>query len=368
MPLLLASLLVALCSICDANDSGPAIGSPHSTVSSYKLVWQDEFSGKSLDRSKWIPQDDPMVGQYGHGNGEAQVYLDAEGETFYVKDGDLTIVALHAPGEKYPLRDGPKGKFLRNIKNQPYRSAKIKSQDLAAFTYGLVEARIKNPTDASGKRTAIPTWPAFWMLPEAKTAPYSGYWDRAGASKKLQWAHSTWPYSGEIDIMEMSGRATRLYHAGAVYHKTPNNWTVGHIGWYSHYRRFDGAIDPKQWIADQVLDGSMQPRAGEGSYPQDYHIYGCKWTKDRIIFMLDGHEWGPGLDLTNNARFGGRAIYRDYPFYLILNQAIGGNYFGVWGPNNAGPDKKGKNELYDNSLFPQRMSIDWVRVYQQVAE
>ncbi|MGB2501746.1 MAG: hypothetical protein ACPIA2_18770, partial [Mariniblastus sp.] len=69
--------------------------------------------------------------------------------------------------------------------------------------------------------------------------------------------------------------------------------------------------------------------------------------------------------LTNETKFGNRKIYNNYPFYLILNQAIGGNYFGVWGPNDPGPDKVAKNELYDLDLFPQSMDIDWVRVYQQ---
>ena len=58
-------------------------------------------------------------------------------------------------------------------------------------------------------------------------------------------------------------------------------------------------------------------------------------------------------------------MYQGYPFYLILNQAIGGNYFGVWGPNAPGPDKQGKNQLYDPTLFPQTKKVDWVRVYQQ---
>ena len=362
---LLFTLFVCLCALAQAEDAHPSPGASHPAAPSYKLAWQDEFVGEKLDRSKWVPEDDTVIGKYGHGNGEAQAYLDAEGETFYVRDGKLTIVALHAPGEKYPLREKPDGKITRHIAHQPFKSAKLKSEGLASFTYGLIEARIKNPTDASGKRTAIPTWPAFWLLPEAKTAPYAGYWDKNAAAKKWAWAHSTWPFSGEIDIMEMSGRATRLYHGGAVYHKSPNNVTVGQIGWYSHYRRFDGAIDPKQWIADQKLDSSLKAKPGEDSYTQGYHIYGCKWTKDRIIFMLDHKEWGPGLDLTNTAKFGGKNMYQDYPFDLILNQAIGGNYFGVWGPNHQGPDNQGKNELYDYSLFPQHMRIDWVRVYQE---
>ena len=81
--------------------------------------------------------------------------------------------------------------------------------------------------------------------------------------------------------------------------------------------------------------------------------------------MLNHKEWGQGLDLTDTKKFGGRNIYNDYPFFLILNQAIGGKYFGVWGPNAPGPDKAGKNELYDYSLFPQSMQIDWIRVYRE---
>jgi beta-glucanase (GH16 family) len=343
----------------------PTLGDVHRSDRSYTLVWQDEFSGTRLDRKKWHAVDDSRIGQYGHGNGESQAYLDAEGDTFFVKDGLLRIVARHAPEASYPLRDKPLGQIKKTIEHLDFTSAKLTTEKLAAFTYGIFEARIKNPTDATGQQTAIPSWPAFWLLPSAKTAPFSGYWDKAAADAKRAAAHSSWPYSGEIDIMEMSGRATRLYHGGAVYHTSPRNWTVGHIGWYSHYRRYDGKIDPKQWIADQKLAATLKAGPGQQSYVSGYHVYGCKWTRDRIIFTYDGTPWGPGLDLTERAKFGGKKMYHGYPFYLILNQAIGGNYFGVWGPNAPGPDKRGKNELYDTALFPQTLKVDWVRVYQQ---
>ena len=251
------------------------------------------------------------------------------------------------------------------IEHQDFKSAKLTTKNLHAFTYGILEARIKNPSDNTSKQTAIPVWPAFWLMPEDKTAPYSGYWDKNSFRLKHEWAKSTWPYSGEIDIMEMSGRATRLYHAGAVYHKSHEKWTTDNIGWYSHYRRYDGIIIPKQWIADQKLDSSLQAKNGQKSYVSNYHVYGCKWTKDKIIFMLDGKEWGPGLNLKDKSKFGGKKMYQEYPFHLILNLAVGGNYFGVWGPNDPGPDKKNKNELYDFSMFPQTMQIDWVRVYKK---
>ncbi|MED5470732.1 MAG: glycoside hydrolase family 16 protein [Verrucomicrobiota bacterium] len=343
----------------------PELGALHPSDKSYELVWQEEFSDTQLDRKKWSAIDDTIIGQYGHGNGEAQAYLDSEGDTFFVKNGKLSIVAHYAPDAKYPLREKPHGKLKHNIDYQDFKSAKLTTEKLHSFTYGILEARIKNPTSASGERTAVPVWPAFWLMPEAKTAPFSGYWDKAALDANREWARSTWPYSGEIDIMEMSGRATRLYHAGAVYHTSPKRWTVGHIGWYSHYRRYDGTIDPKQWIADQKLDPSLRPGPGQRSYVSGFHVYGCKWTKERIIFMLDGKEWGPGLNLNDSAKFGGKKMYQDYPFYLILNLAVGGNYFGVWGPNDPGPDKKGKNELYDFAQFPQSMQIDWVRVYQK---
>jgi len=37
-----------------------------------------------------------------------------------------------------------------------------------------------------------------------------------------------------------------------------------------------------------------------------------------------------GLDLKDKSKFGGKKMYQEYPFYLILNLAVVGNYFGVW--------------------------------------
>ena len=104
-----ALLFAGFCTQCLADDQRPGKGSAHPAEASYKLIWQDEFDGDKLDRSKWAPEDDTVIGKYGHGNGESQVYVDAEGETFYVKDGELTIVAIHAPGRKYPVKKEPNG-------------------------------------------------------------------------------------------------------------------------------------------------------------------------------------------------------------------------------------------------------------------
>ena len=118
----------------------PKIGSSHPIENSYRLVWHDEFIGNRLDRSKWAPVDDSKIGKYGHGNGEAQAYLDAEGDTFFVKNGMLNIRAQYAPSVKYPLRDTPNGKVKKMIEHQDFRSAKLTTENLHSFTYGIFEA------------------------------------------------------------------------------------------------------------------------------------------------------------------------------------------------------------------------------------
>ena len=122
------------------------------------LYWSDEFSGNSLDTSKWTY--DIGNGNYGWGNGESQYYTD-HNET--VNNGVLTI----------------KGK-KENIESYSYTSTRIKTQNKVKFTYGYIEASIALPTVTG-------MWPAFWMMPN--NSYYGG-----------------WPHSGEIDIMEAKGR------------------------------------------------------------------------------------------------------------------------------------------------------------------
>ena len=45
----------------------------------------------------------------------------------------------------------------------------------------------------------------------------------------------------------------------------------------------------------------------------------------------------------------GQWVFDNQPFYIILNVAVGGNY---GGPPN------------ENTVFPQEMLVDYVRVYQ----
>lgn len=173
---------------------------------------------------------------------------------------------------------------------QSYTSARLNSRE--AWTYGLFEARAKLPCGRG-------MWPAIWMLPVDLEA---------------------WPDDGEIDIMEHVG------HRPGVVHGTV------HTGRYNH-------VDGTQRGAEIMVADACEA----------FHVYQVRWTPDAVIFALDGQDYysfsrEPG---------GGRAAWPfDQPFHMILNVAVGGDWGGAEG--------------IDDAALPQRMEIDWVRVWQAV--
>jgi beta-glucanase (GH16 family) len=101
----------------------------------WTLVWQDEFEGPEIDRTKWAFD----IGGHGWGNNESQAYTDRP-ENVRIEDGMLVIEARQE-------------EFVR----RKYTSARLKTQGLHAWTYGRIEARMKLPYGNG-------IWPAFWML------------------------------------------------------------------------------------------------------------------------------------------------------------------------------------------------------------
>ena len=73
------------------------------------------------------------------------------------------------------------------------------------------------------------------------------------------------------------------------------------------------------------------------------------WEKDVVEFQVDGHRYKriTPADLPVGAQW----VY-GHPFFLLLNLAVGGSWPGY-------PDTTTK--------FPQRMVVDWVRVYSRTA-
>ena len=127
-----------------------------------------------------------------------------------------------------------------------------------------------------------------------------------------------WPRSGEIDIMENIGKEPATVH-GTV-----------------HGPGYSGG------------KGIGAPFAlASGRFADAFHVYTVIWERASIEFLVDGQSFKrvTPADLPEGAKW----VY-DHPFFLLLNLAVGGNW-----PGN--PDA--------STEFPQRMTVDYVRVYSR---
>ncbi|WP_324828462.1 glycoside hydrolase family 16 protein [Qipengyuania zhejiangensis] len=179
-------------------------------------------------------------------------------------------------------------------------SGRIDSREKFDFTYGRAEARIRMP-DAEG------VWPAFWLLGNGK-----------------------WPDTGEIDIMEYVGE---------------KDWT----GVALHGPGYSGETP--------LVNKFFFP---EGVDVTEWHDFAVEWTKDAILFEVDGHVTyrvtRPMVENYGKWRF-------DTPKYIILNFAMGGAYpfktNRIEKPYNGIPAATVEKVQAGNVA----MLVDWVRVW-----
>ena len=131
------------------------------------------------------------------------------------------------------------------------------------------------------------------------------------------WEYGGWPHSGEIDIMENVG-----YYPDSIF---------GTI----HTGKFNGALGTQK---------------SKGVYRNDlskaFHVYAVEWTENKIDFFIDNQKYST----FNNSGKGSEEWPFDKAFHLLLNIAVGGSWGGKFG--------------VDDSIFPQKMEVDYVRVYQ----
>lgn len=149
-------------------------------------------------------------------------------------------------------------------------------------------------------------WPAFWML----------------GSSFQQVGH---PLCGEIDILEMIGGedASKGFSDSVIW---------GSLHWVDR-RRNQKSLTAKHAISRK--------------YAQDFHVFGITWDSQSIRFSVDHHVYQT-VSL-KKGRDGLDVFHR--PFFIILNLAVGGNWPGP-------PD--------ETTQWPQKMMVDWVRVYQKL--
>ncbi len=127
-----------------------------------------------------------------------------------------------------------------------------------------------------------------------------------------------WPACGEIDVMENVGYEPAVVH-GTV-----------------HGPGYSGA---------QGLTASYTQPNG-AAFADDFHVYGVDWRPGSVTWTVDG----VARRTVTRADVGSAPWVFDKPFFVVLNVAVGGSWPGS-------PDA--------TTRFPQQMTVDWVRVWQQ---
>jgi len=219
-----------------------------------QTVFFDDFSGKSLDRTKW------NVEITGHtNNNEQQAYVDSA-LTIYIahgaeakgaSNGALVIQPRYSPGFKTP-----QGKSFDFI------SGRINTRKKAEFVYGEMSARIRI-TDGAG------LWPAWWML-----------------------GNGGWPETGEIDIMEFIGEsdwASAAIHGPGYSGETP---FVNRLYFQKNNTISQWHIYTVDWTPDSLVFKYDDTPMFRVTRPMVEH-YG-KWAYDNAEFLVLNFALGGG--------------------------------------------------------------------------
>lgn len=125
-----------------------------------------------------------------------------------------------------------------------------------------------------------------------------------------------WPACGEIDVMESRGSEADI---------------------------IEGSLHGPGYSGMNPLTAAYQlPR---GRFSDSFHVFAIEWEPHVVRFYVDDKLYATRTpaDLPHGKRW----VY-DHAFFLLLNLAVGGDF----------PGRPG-----DSTVFPQRMLVDYVRVY-----
>ncbi|SEC77034.1 Glycosyl hydrolases family 16 [Tenacibaculum sp. MAR_2009_124] len=125
-----------------------------------------------------------------------------------------------------------------------------------------------------------------------------------------------WPQCGELDVMEFRGQEPTVIH-GSMH-------GPGYSGGESVTKSY-------------TLENDR--------FDTGFHVFGIEWGPDYVNYYVDDVLYNQikREDVTGEWVF-------DQPFFIIINLAVGGDFLGA--PNAS-------------TVFPQRMLVDYVRVYKQ---
>ncbi len=214
-------------------------------------MWNDEFDGSTINPNHWTFE---TGNNNGWGNSELEYYT-GRSQNAYVAGGFLNIVSQKEAYSGYN-----------------YTSARMKSQDLFARTYGRFEFRAKLPLGGG-------FWSALWLLGS----------DIGSVG---------WPACGEIDIMENKGSVPGQ-EQGTIHYSDPANHHLQSTAVYN-FAANNGATN--------------------------FHTYLLEWLTNSIRWSVDGQLYETQTNWSSST--GPYPDPFDKPFFIIMNLAVGGNYLG----------------------------------------
>lgn len=203
----------------------------------FSLVWQDEFDGTSLDKSKW---------QYNWWETERKGGYWHE-DMVKVENGNLVITTAYYENG-LPMPEAYKGYFS----TRPHKGYKegwytgcITGQGKQNFLYGYYECRAILP-----KSTGM--WSAFWMM-----------------NKNVEDVDNSGKDGTEVDIFESMYYKDVAWGAGDA--------VVSGIV-YDGYGADSKKDSIGKWFANNPYE--------------EFNTYGLEWNKNEYIFYINGVETG----------------------------------------------------------------------------
>lgn len=290
------------------------------------VIWEENFD--QLDNWNIATGN----GSWGWGNGELEYY----------HEENVKIVEIPGEPGNNALKITTKKESGPGIVDQwgnplLYTSGRVNSRAKVSVKYGLIETRVLVPDlDLGG-------WPAVWLL---------------GTS------NLNWPYSGEIDIMEMghqqSFRDLHDTHNGG---NGNNNSTVNEVVGSNAIFFDQQAIVPGNPLGAASISWDPEDNYCRPYYNHDnplngrFMIYRVYWDENSLRFTVtdQGEEYDlyeepfPISDVSDEFR---------QPFYLIANMAIGGSFTDAY---QLGDPASGEPVTMP---LPADMFVDYIKVME----